>query len=578
MIKKLFLCILALFLYAESIYAATHYVSPTGSATWANSTDIAQPCSLATANTNADDDDIVIMADGTYTTVIQPSNSGSSGHMITYQAATQYGAVIGNASAIAGRNQGFWITKDYIKVDGVKVDGSLFEETGENAIFIINQGADHVEITNCWFTGAAKTQTYAATHLWIHDNLFENSTILSGCDDLSNGLQLGTTSEGNFGVDGYNTVENNIFRYGGHHNLEIYTFYNVVRNNFFHNEGNYADPGGCTYGPDSNSKYGNRNIQIYDGSFADGMFNLVEGNRFGPSGPDAGDDGGDGLTITAPKNIVRYNDIYSAQNNGILFKIGSGSFSDNNRVYNNTVTGSGRYQNTGPQWQGLNLRWYRNTTRCGQSNVIKNNIFYTYGGASDMNTDASCDPATYTSNTVSNNFCTDAAEGKCSANGDPVFTDGSLPAITSTPVDSDPVLTLQPESTAIDGGTYLTQANGSGSASTALIVDDALYFQDGTWGSSLAGHVADWIAVGTVTNVHQISSINYATNTITLATPTTWADDANIWLYKKSDGVVVLHGSAPDYGAHEWYQTRPVSAGQGTTISVGTGSTVTWGN
>ncbi|MEO0249212.1 MAG: hypothetical protein ABIN58_06640, partial [candidate division WOR-3 bacterium] len=88
--------------------------------------------------------------------------------------------------------------------------------------------------------------------------------------------------------------------------------------------------------------------------------------------------------------------------------------------------------------------------------------------------------------------------------------------------------------------------------STTLVVDDALYFQDGTWGSALAGHQADWIAIGTVGNVVQIQSINYSTNTIILASPMTWSDRANIWLYKKSDGKRVLYGSAPDYGAHEF--------------------------
>ena len=60
---------------------------------------------------------------------------------------------------------------------------------------------------------------------------------------------------------------------------------------------------------------------------------------------------------------------------------------------------------------------------------------------------------------------------------------------------------------------------------TTLVVADAMYFQDGTWGSDLARGVTffpDWIAIGTVTNTVQISSINYATNTITLASPMTW--------------------------------------------------------
>ena len=120
-------------------------------------------------------------------------------------------------------------------------------------------------------------------------------------------------------------------------------------------------------------------------------------------------------------------------------------------------------------------------------------------------------------------------------------------------------MSLQPSSGAIDGATYLTQARGAGSNSTNLVVDDALYFQDGSWGSDLARGVTlfpDWIAIGTVTNAVQIAQggINYSTNALTLASPMTWTNGAPIWLFKKSDGTRVLHGSAPDYGAYEYIQ------------------------
>jgi hypothetical protein len=105
----------------------------------------------------------------------------------------------------------------------------------------------------------------------------------------------------------------------------------------------------------------------------------------------------------------------------------------------------------------------------------------------------------------------------------------------------------------VDQASSLTQANGAGADSTSLVVDDALYFQDGTWGSDLAraGFHADWIAIGTVDNTAEISSIDYDANTITLASPRSWADDAPVWLYRRSDGSVVLTGAAPDYGAYE---------------------------
>lgn len=73
---------------------------------------------------------------------------------------------------------------------------------------------------------------------------------------------------------------------------------------------------------------------------------------------------------------------------------------------------------------------------------------------------------------------------------------------------------------------------------------------------------ADWIAVGTVSNTVQISSITYGAYnspgcTITLASPITWASSAPVWLYKKSDGTQVLYGTAPDYGASEYNPAPP---------------------
>ncbi len=62
----------------------------------------------------------------------------------------------------------------------------------------------------------------------------------------------------------------------------------------------------------------------------------------------------------------------------------------------------------------------------------------------------------------------------------------------------------------------------------------------------------DWLAIGTVKNTVQIASIDYSSNTISLASPMTWADGASVWLYKNSQGEIVLRGSAPDYGASEY--------------------------
>lgn len=112
---------------------------------------------------------------------------------------------------------------------------------------------------------------------------------------------------------------------------------------------------------------------------------------------------------------------------------------------------------------------------------------------------------------------------------------------------------LQLGSPAIGAGTNLTTAVGSGSSSTALTVADASFFQDG---SSITGVQADWIRIGSSTTV-QISSINYSTNVITLASAQTWSNGNSIYLYKNSSGTIVLLSTNPDIGAYQYGDTAP---------------------
>jgi len=106
---------------------------------------------------------------------------------------------------------------------------------------------------------------------------------------------------------------------------------------------------------------------------------------------------------------------------------------------------------------------------------------------------------------------------------------------------------LQSGSPAIGAGSYLTTASGSGSNSTFLTVADPWFFQDG-WGYPSANVQADWIRIGASTTV-QISSINYSTNVITLASPVSWNNADPIYLYKNSTGTVVLTGASADIGS-----------------------------
>jgi hypothetical protein len=231
-----------------------------------------------------------------------------------------------------------------------------------------------------------------------------------------------------------------------------------------------------------------------------------------------------------------------------------------NRIYNNTFYHNG---------YGMNWRVYgdANNTYGGEGiaqnnaagtgstgNVIQNNIVYDNkeGDICEFHlNDTPCTPKNWDIPTP------DLRVGNwVTINGDPKFNNPDLsnPSAIATLPD----ISLQVGSGAINGGVALTTAVGAATGSTTLVVTDAMYFQDGTWGSDLVRGVTffpDWIAIGTVGNTVQISSINYATNTITLASPMTWGNNANIWLYKKSDGAVVLAGAAPDFGASEYLGT-----------------------
>jgi len=550
---------------AVSVNAANIYwVDDNGAAAWVDAeseTELsgASAASLTTANANVVAGDTVYMRAGTYTTHIFPSVTGATNSIISYLAYNGEVPIIANTSVTyATYVHGVLLReRDWIKLDGITVR----RDSGMDRILMITHGSEYNELSNCTFDSLYSDKLIqiwdgetvggsACKNNWIHGCTFKNTGYLYWTGAYVNdagGFQLGVPSHDNH--SNYNTIEDCTFSGGGHHNLETFTKYNVIRNNHFHNAGSMTNNTGQTpaYGPDENSLWGNRNLQIYDGLNQNGMFNLLEGNRFGSSGPPPDDDGGDGLTITSRRNIVRYNLISSSLNNGILFKIGGFSTSFYNRVYNNTIYNSGRFENTGPQWQGYSIRWWGGITFLG--NVVKNNITYYEGGAQEI-----WGGTMGAGNIVTNNWRT--------STGDPGFLDTNTTDYTSAVL---PDLSLKAMSGAVDNGISLALANGAGTNSTTLVLDsdDSLYFQDGSWGSALAAHLPDVLAIGTIGNTSAVSSINYNTDTITLGTALTWNDDDDVWLYSRNDGTVVLYGSAPDQGALEsnpsWWDTHDSS-------------------
>jgi len=303
---------------------------------------------------------------------------------------------------------------------------------------------------------------------------------------------------------------------------------------------------GCLYFVDAaapgNGKYGHRAYELDSKSAQRGTTfednQLFEGNRAGHAASNPGNDGPDGLSLSSGRSIIRHNAFFGCAGPGIYFK--NGAVASSNRVYNNTIYFNGRFAATQSSDNPVTLTGIQ-LTSASSNNVMKNNIIYGNVGG-DFN---GAIPADWT---VTNNHL--------AADGNPLFVDTDLTAPTNAAL---PNLNLQASSSALDAGSFLTMANGAGTNSSTLVVDDSLYFQDGTWGSSLSSVSADHVALSTVANTVQISAINYATHTLTLASAKTWTNNAPVWLYKDSAGVVVLSGSAPDMGAHEsagfWFTT-----------------------
>jgi hypothetical protein len=523
----------------------TYWVSSSGSASWDRCQSAAplsgtSACALATANRNAEAGDTVHLRGGTYHTAIRPVRSGTADRRLTYQGHAGETATITNV----GNTGGIELNGvDYVTVTNVTV-----AETYQ--LVNITNGSSYNEIARCVLrkgTGPANngvniltinaTEHTRNTHNWIHHcRIYEAGYVGAKCNDAGGLISIGADGAMD-GISDYNTIEDNEIYWGAHHALKVNTRFNVVRNNFIHNEGHFAAPESCrVVGCAPGGVYGNRVLTVLNNhrkvpAWYSDTYNLIERNRLGSAAVASDGNGADNLTLGGERDIARYNTIFNAMETGIYFR-NAGNLSNFNRVYNNTIA----YNGQGPQcrverfpgfWKG-GVR----IPRGARHNALKNNILYGNDGREwwDRGTD------------------TIAANNWLTRDGNPQFVDATLSDPTSA---TTPDLSLRPGSPAIDKGMPLTHADGSGVNSKVLRVDDALYFQYGERGSSLSKIEADVIALETVTNVVRIQAIDYGARTITLETPRTWKDRAPIWLARASDGTIVLKGPAPDQGAHE---------------------------
>jgi hypothetical protein len=444
-------------------------------------------------------------------------------------------------------------------------------------------------------------------HNWIHHNTFHgNGGFAPVGPTADEGIVL-SIGVANSTVDssGNNTIEFNEMYAAGHHVFASNSgLYNVIRGNYMHNESWWNDTGywknkGCA------EEYGGKcGYRVAYNLAADGYGGngLWEGNKFaygaqygGPHADKENGTSGGGNALATSDNIYRYNEHFANASFGLTFGASISGAVKDNRVYNNTY-----YRN------GWNEDTYGNTNedddQAGDSdhyrvgvdfrgddcddittNVIKNELFYLNWAERNNYTPGTtfyppmrvwnatvdaCNTVDFTNMYFA--YDSDNKYSKASAYGaetNPLFVDPDVTDPTALTLSGDtwvgnPDLSLQSNSTAIDAGTYLTTVHTDDTSSgTTLEVVDSSYFQDGTWGSSLATLNADYICVGlTVADAEcvQIDSITDG-DTIELASGISRSDNDYVWLQKDSSGNLVLAGTAPDYGAHEYTGTASLS-------------------
>ncbi len=200
-----------------------------------------------------------------------------------------------------------------------------------------------------------------ATYNWVHHNTFSSWGYLDATEDYGDMISIHSDE----GITGYNLFEENVVSYAGHAAFRLVSRYNVVRNNYCHNEPSY-------------DSFGNRDMKIayHKGSGGVAEYNLIEGNRFGMTGDPCDAEFAAGLQLGAPNHIVRYNVFYHGAGPGLSLStwFGEGDTrADYNHIYNNVFYKNGLTPTISYWSAGLI------TIETGElitGNVIKNNIFH----------------------------------------------------------------------------------------------------------------------------------------------------------------------------------------------------------
>lgn len=342
--RKCLLVLIFCLLWVDA-WAATHYASPSGSASWANSTNTETPCSVATAFSNAAAGDIVYFRGGTYSVPAKDTGSTYVGYYNPAYSGTGdadanriiFKAYTGETPVFDGTAGGSGDTSDYATIFGtngrdyITFDGFVFQsDSGTKMGRIIIGGesiSTNVTVKNCYVNGGSTTVSSTDNREGIRiergqNILIQNCTIYN----YRQSSNWPNTAGLKFYHDSNITIEN----------CEIYNcsagiFYKsavstaTTRYNYIHDchRGIYATPWSSGYDMPNHSYYHN----VISKCAYSGLQVYIE----------------DGSTAN---NLAIYNNtVYSPNTSGELFGIfvgaaGDWTASNSQRFYNNIILGS----------------------------------------------------------------------------------------------------------------------------------------------------------------------------------------------------------------------------------------------
>jgi len=481
----------------------------------------------------------VVIRGGVYSEQLSPENSGNEDNYIIFRNYQDEVVEISGATL----NPAIWIDrKDYIAIEGLEIRNV---RRWLNAL-----GSDHLIIKNNVFERALDSYGSSKTGVFLQSCTYVKI--------LNN--KLHDTTQDNLGmVDcDYNLIEGNTITKAVH---TLWAFkcsrYNIIRNNYFHNElqkiGEIYD---C-----ENAGYGSTEFPKLN-SVDDAKYNVVEGNVFAYTASSGNSSPYAGIQHAAQNGIIRNNIFYECV--GPPFDLtlygGEARYNYSNRIYNNVFHDN--------NFGGISISGNTNYTFGDQK--IKNNLFYKnrfiqndmrWSWYAELDNKpvqivtGRTDGVLFKNNNIFNSQADELyviAYGSRVSSSNPApkslsWWEANNPQMFNNNVQVEPKLMdpvnrdfhLQQDSPMIDAGAFLTNTTNSGTNSTVMQVDDAGWFMDGF--GIVSG---DTIQVEGQNDRAIILSVDYGTGTLTLDRPLSWSTGQGVSMKYSNTG--------PDIGVFEF--------------------------